>query len=147
MHTAGKLIRILRSISRMLLGLVFLASGALKLISPQQASDLLSQLSSLDQTLSRTLIIIGSLIEFVLGAALIIGNGALRMASLASTIALLVFTFVGLWALQNPMPCGCFGDIVEFQTDEYFIARNIVLLLLSLFVLNGTTNSVRNQTD
>ena len=128
-------------LSRLLLGFVFVASGILKLISPEQASNLLSQMSSFDVAISKVLILLGSVIELLLGVAFMVGGRYLRLASVVSSTALLAFTFVGLWALQNPIPCGCFGDIFEFKTDEYLVARNIALLLASMLVLHNSNET------
>ncbi len=119
----------------------------LKLISPQRAAELLSQLSSLDGQTSKVLILVGSSLELIVGILLIIRTTYFAIAAFVSSVTLLLFTFVGLWALQNPRPCGCFGDVLEFRTDEYFIARNIILLFVSMFVFRDATKSIENATE
>ena len=146
MSSSNNLVDSIFLLFRLLLGFVFVASGILKLISPQQASELLSDLTTLNGWISRVVILVGSVIELLLGLLLMVGGKYLRIASLASSVALLAFTFVGLWALQNPRPCGCFGDMFEFKTDEYFVARNLFFLLLSMLILRYSIKHSRTQT-
>ena len=120
--------------SRLLLGCVFISSGVLKLISPQQATDLLSELSSLEGIISKVVILLGSVVECLIGVMLIASRKHIRLAALISSTVLLLFTFVGVWALQNPRSCGCFGEVLDMKTDEYLVLRNIILLLISMFV-------------
>jgi uncharacterized membrane protein YphA (DoxX/SURF4 family) len=139
------MIRRLHMISRVILGLVFVLSGALKIVSPQQAADLLNQISSVKGEAGKGIVIFGSVVELIVGAILLVNRKYSGAAAFGTSILLLVFTFVGLWALENPVPCGCFGDVVDFRTDEYFIARNLGFLLLSIFVFRYSNNISHNQ--
>lgn len=121
--------------ARILLGTVFLLSGILKLISSSQATELLSQVSSLDPAICRVLIVALCFLEIVMAVILFVGRKYLQPVAIVSSLTLLLFTFVGIVAVQASRPCGCFGDLVDFKTDAYFIVRNIILLLISMFVL------------
>jgi uncharacterized membrane protein YphA (DoxX/SURF4 family) len=129
-------------VCRALLGMVFISSGALKIISPQNATELLSQVSLLGASSSRIVVLLGSILELLLGGTLLVAGKYLRHAAVISSSALLIFIFVGIQTLDNPRPCGCFGDMLDSMTDEYFILRNIVLLLISMFILRYSTGPI-----
>lgn len=120
--------------ARILLGIVFVSSGALKLISPNEAAELLADISLLSLHISRILIGLVSVLEFVLGAMFFL-RWQQHLAALISTIILLCFTMIGMGELQDPKACGCFGDVLDSRTDELFMARNMALLFVSMFLL------------
>jgi len=137
-----QLIAKLHLASRIALGAVFLSSGILKMISSDRATEFLSQVSSLDMSISRVLIVALCFFELLIGAMLLVGRKYLPLGSFLSSVVLLVFTFVGVSAFESPRSCGCFGDILDLKTDEYFVMRNIVLLLISMFILKFSTGAV-----
>ncbi|MBI3587013.1 MAG: DoxX family protein [Ignavibacteriales bacterium] len=125
---------------RILLGAVFILSGFFKILSPQSASQVVIALLSTSVTTSSVLVIILSIIEMVLGFALLVGK-KLQLVSAVSSLFLLGFIFIGLFLIANPVPCGCFGNLIESKTDEWFLARNTIFLLMSLSVMCHSTNS------
>jgi uncharacterized membrane protein YphA (DoxX/SURF4 family) len=128
-------------ILRILLGSVFVFGGIAKLFSPHQAADLLSWMLSLNTQTSKVLVVLASTGEIVIGVAMMIGREYLLVAAILSSAILLIFIIVGLVALQSPRPCGCFGEVLESKTDEYFILRNIVLFLISMSILRYSLES------
>ena len=112
---------------RTAVGLVFLASGVLKLLSPDAATALLDHLFSLGLPISHTLTLLLSLTECAAGGLLMAGKYVPAVA-FASCMFLLGSTVVGMTQLSDPLPCGCFGSATESRTDEYFLIRNMVLL-------------------
>jgi uncharacterized membrane protein YphA (DoxX/SURF4 family) len=125
----------LHHISRSLLGLIFLASGVLKIIAPVPAAELLSTFLHFPLDISKIVIIAFCLFEIVIGSMLLLGGKRLRLISFLASAILLLFTLLGVVMLNDPVSCGCFGDVFDFKTDGYFLARNVVLLIISLFVL------------
>ncbi len=133
--------------ARLVLGAVFVLSGVLKLIWPHQAADLLSELSFLDPRICKILVIALSLLEMMIGVMLFVGKQYVQISALASSILLLFFTFMGVATIQNPRSCGCFGEVLDMKTDEYFVLRNIVLLLISMFVLRYSKTPNTTQVE
>lgn len=127
------------TIARMLLGGVFLLSGVLKLVSPTQASEFLSQITLFDLSVSRVLVILFCCLEIAIAALLFIGNRFLVFAALTSSSLLLLFTFAGFASSDGNTSCGCFGEIIDSKVDEHFILRNFILFGLSMFILKGST--------
>lgn len=123
------------TIARMLLGGVFLLSGVLKLLSPAQASEFLSQVTSFDLSLSKLLVILFCCLEIGIAVLLFIGKRFLVVAALVSSSLLLLFTFAGFLSTDNNISCGCFGEVLDAKIDEYFLFRNFLLLGLSMFIL------------
>lgn len=126
--------------ARILLGLVFILSGFLKILSPQSASQVVIALLATSITMSSVLIIFVSIIEMALGFGLLIGKN-LKLFSAVSSLFLLGFIFIGLFLIANPVPCGCFGDLIETKTDEWFLVRNTIFLLMSLYIMRHSFNS------
>ena len=133
----------LHLVSRFVLGAVFVLSGILKLFSPHQAAELLSEISSLDPEMCKYLVVALSLFEIMLGTMLLVGKRYLQLTALISAVMLLFFTFLGVATIQDPRSCGCFGDLVEFKTDEYLVLRNVVLFLVSLWVLRYSRGPIQ----
>jgi uncharacterized membrane protein YphA (DoxX/SURF4 family) len=125
----------LHHISRWLLGLTFTTSGVLKIIAPRPASELLSTLIRIPMDIAEPVIIAFCLVEVAIGIMLFLGGQRLRYVCYVTSCLLLSFTLLGVMMLNDPVSCGCFGDVFDFKTDGYFLARNVVLLIISLFVL------------
>ena len=144
---SNQLIHRTHLVCRVLLGLVFVSSGVLKIISPQHATELLSQVSSLDESYSRTIILLGSILELLLGGILLVAGKYFKLAAVISSSVLLIFTFVGIWTLEDPKPCGCFGDFLDSKTDAYFILRNLILFFLSMIILRYSNEHIAEQQE
>jgi uncharacterized membrane protein YphA (DoxX/SURF4 family) len=130
---------IVRTICRILVGLVFVYSGFVKGIDPigsaykfhdYFAAFNMNYLQFLDMPLSIFL----SSAEFLIGVAMILGI-RLKIASWALLIFMSFFTILTLiLALFNPVSdCGCFGDALTLSNWQTFY-KNIILMVLTLVI-------------
>ena len=127
----------LRRFCAILIGLVFLASGLLKLLDPVGTGLIVSEyfkffhLGFLQGT-AKALGMVLSLVEAITGAALI--SGVFRKTTAVITSILIVFftvVTVILWLANPDMDCGCFGEAVHL-THGQTLLKNLVLLALAL---------------
>ena len=127
----------LRRFCAILIGLVFLASGLLKLLDPVGTGLIVSEyfkffhLGFLQGT-AKALGMVLSLVESITGAALI--SGVFRKTTAVITSILIVFftaVTVILWLANPDMDCGCFGEAVHL-THGQTLLKNLVLLALAL---------------
>ena len=126
----------IRRFCAILIGLVFLASGLLKLLDPVGTGLIVSEyfkffhLGFLQGT-AKALGMVLSLVEATTGAALI--SGVFRKTTAVVTSVLVVFfTIVTLilWIAKPEMDCGCFGEAIHL-THGQTLLKNVVLLALS----------------
>lgn len=122
--------------TRRLLGLLFIISAILKLISPQESSSLFDHFLPSEPFWAVALTIIVSCCELFLGLALAASLGTVNAAVL-SCLFFLLSTMVGVALINNPIDCRCFGTLVESKTDEFFLLRNFSLLGISFYVLKN----------
>lgn len=126
-------IKTVAELSRLLLGVVFIFSGAVKAVDPMggaiKIDDYLSAFG-LDflQVFSVPLAMNLSAVEFMLGVCMLLGVYR-RYASFLTLLFMLFMTPLTLYlALFNPVSdCGCFGDALVLTNWETFY-KNIVLL-------------------
>ena len=126
----------LRRLCAILIGLVFLASGLLKLLDPVGTGLIVSEyfkffhLGFLQGT-AKALGMILSLVEATTGAALI--SGVFRKTTAVITSVLVIFfTIVTLilWIANPEMDCGCFGEAIHLSHGQTLL-KNVVLLALA----------------
>ena len=126
----------LRRLCAILIGLVFLASGLLKLLDPVGTGLIVSEyfkffhLGFLQGT-AKALGMVLSLVEAITGAALI--SGVFRKTTAVITSILVVFFTVItliLWIANPEMDCGCFGEAIHLSHGQTLL-KNIVLLALA----------------
>ena len=126
----------IRRFCAVLIGLVFLASGLLKLLDPVGTGLIVSEyfkffhLGFLQGT-AKALGMVLSLVEATTGAALI--SGVFRKTTAVVTSVLVVFfTLVTLilWIAKPDMDCGCFGEAIHLSHGQTLL-KNLVLLTLS----------------
>jgi uncharacterized membrane protein YphA (DoxX/SURF4 family) len=129
--------------SRVVLGTVFIASGILKLTSPDKAVEFIESVLSMDLEASWIVIVLTSIFEIALGAAFLLLTERVRLAALISGSMMLVFTSIGVVEIGSAKSCGCFGDLFDSKTDEFFLARNLVLLIISMFLVRYHPHSSR----
>ena len=127
----------IRRFCAILIGLVFLASGLLKLLDPVGTGLIVSEyfkffhLGFLQGT-AKGFGMFLSLLESITGAALI--SGVYRRLTAAVTSLLIVFftiVTVILWIANPDMDCGCFGEAIHLTHWETLL-KNLVLLALAL---------------
>jgi len=126
--------KLLGHLSRLLVGGMFLYSGFVKGVDPLGSAYKFTDyfiafgMDSL-QALSLPLAFLLALLEFVLGAALVLQLGT-RQAAACTLLFLSFFTpFTLVLAFTNPVSdCGCFGDALVLTNWQTFW-KNLVLLL------------------
>lgn len=127
----------LRRLCAFLIGLVFLASGLLKLLDPVGTGLIISEYLKFFhigflQGASKALGMGLSLLEAATGAALV--TGVFRKTTAIITSVLVLFftavTFI-LWLANPEMDCGCFGEAIHL-THAQTLLKNLVLLALAL---------------
>lgn len=128
----------IKIIARIVLGGVFVISGISKAVSPESTSILLDRLVPIEIVSNWALTLTFSFIEIILGC-LFLGGRSLLAASFFSSLFFLSATSVGVMFLEDPIQCGCFGDLIDLKTDEFFLLRNLGFLFTSLFLLRSST--------
>ncbi len=138
----SKLLHILGSICRTLLGLTFIFSGFVKAIDPlgttYKIEDYLKAFGGVfvDMLpLAMTAAVVMIVFEFALGVCLLC-NVRTNITSWLALLFMLVMTPLTLYiALENPVTdCGCFGDAIKLSNWATFW-KNIVLLALVVALL------------
>lgn len=126
-------------ICRLIVGLVFVFSGFVKLISPVGTSLIIREyLMAFNQTFmlpaAMALGIALSMTEFLTGVALLL-RLRLRIAAWVALILVALFTPLTLYlALFNPIEdCGCFGELVHLDNWQTFF-KNLILLPCVLII-------------
>ena len=127
----------LRRFCAILIGLVFLASGLLKLLDPVGTGLIVGEYFKFFhlgflQGASKGFGMFLSLLEAVTGAALVSGVYR-RLTAAVAAILVLVFTVITfiLWIANPEMDCGCFGEAVHL-THGQTLLKNLVLLVLAV---------------
>ena len=133
----------LKTISRLILGVVFTFSGFVKAVDPVGSeikfTDYFNALGLESwSSIALVLAVILSGAEFIVGFALLL-NIKPRLSAIGALIFMTIFTPLTLWvALANPVSdCGCFGDALVITNWETFW-KNIVLLVLAIILLIKT---------
>lgn len=137
--------KLLRIISRIITGFVFIFSGFVKAIDPLGSAYKFSdyfQAFHLDflKFLSLPLAILLFTAEFITGVSVLTG---FRQKTGITAILILILFFTPLTfilALTNPVSdCGCFGDAIHLTNWQTF-GKNMFLLVLILFLFSGRTS-------
>ena len=127
----------IRRFCAILIGLVFLASGLLKLLDPVGTGLIVSEYlkffrMNFLQGAAKGLGMVLSIVEAGTGAALVCG--VFRKATAIITSALILFfTIITLilWIANPVMDCGCFGEAIHLTHGETLL-KNIALIALAL---------------
>ena len=127
----------LRRFCAILIGLVFLASGLLKLMDPVGTGLIVSEYFKFFhlgflQGAAKAFGMVLSLVEAITGAALL--TGVHRKIVAAVTFVLIgFFTIITviLWIANPEMDCGCFGEAVHL-THGQTLVKNLILCALAL---------------
>lgn len=141
--------KIVRTISRIIIGLVFIFSGVVKAIDPLgfaykfhdyfQAFHL-----GFLYSLSLPLAILMCLAEFISGFSVLTGI-KFKTGLWGILMLLAVFTPLTLvLALTNPVSdCGCFGDAIHLTNWQTF-GKNIILAVLLIITFSGRNQPVKS---
>lgn len=145
------MLQMTKRIVRIGLGILFAFSGLLKILSPASAIALVNQLLAIGPQWSSVLIAMLCLLEIIIGLMLAAGKNVVLAATL-SCVFLFAAVMIGSLLLANPVPCGCFGDLLEARTDEIFLLRNLFFLGVAVFVLKSSLshesqNFLRRETN
>ncbi|HUX58080.1 MAG TPA: BT_3928 family protein [Bacteroidales bacterium] len=140
--------KILRSASRIIIGLVFIFSGIVKAIDPLgSAYKFHDYFQAFNMGflvwLSLPLAILLCTAEFIAGFSVLTG---LRLKTGIWVVMILMIIFTPLTlilALTNPVSdCGCFGDAIHLTNWQTF-GKNVILIAFSIMFLTGI-KQVRN---
>jgi uncharacterized membrane protein YphA (DoxX/SURF4 family) len=134
--------KILRFISRIIIGLVFMFSGAVKAVDPLGSAYKFSdyfQAFHLDflKPVSLFLAIVLFTAEFISGFSVLSGYRQ-KTGIWGVMILMAIFTPLTLvLAISNPVSdCGCFGDAIHLTNWQTF-GKNIVLITLAIILFTG----------
>jgi hypothetical protein len=137
--------KIIRNISNIIIGLVFIFSGFVKAVDPLGSAYKFHDyfqafnLGFLDW-LSIPLAIILCTVEFTAGFLVITGVKQKTGVWLVLLLMLIFTPLTFVLALTNPVSdCGCFGDAVHLSNWQTFW-KNIVLIILIITVFTGRKN-------
>ena len=129
----------LKLISRLITGLIFLFSGFVKAVDPKGGAIKISEyleVVGLNDTegIAVFLSIALSAVEFILGFHLVLGVKIKRVA-LPALLFMLAFTIITFFiAIFEPVSdCGCFGDAIKLTNWETLF-KNLIILPFSLLV-------------
>jgi len=129
----------LKLISRLITGLIFLFSGFVKAVDPKGGAIKISEyleVIGLHDTdgIAVFLSIALSAVEFILGFHLVLGVKIKRVA-LPALLFMLAFTIITFFiAIFEPVSdCGCFGDAIKLTNWETLF-KNLIILPFSLLV-------------
>jgi uncharacterized membrane protein YphA (DoxX/SURF4 family) len=142
--------KIIRTISRVIIGLVFIFSGVVKAIDPLGVAYKFHDYFQAFHigflySLSLPLAILMCLAEFISGFSVI--SGVKYKTGLWGVLLLLaIFTpLTLLLALTNPVSdCGCFGDAIHLTNWQTF-GKNIFLVALLIITFTGKNQLVKNN--
>jgi hypothetical protein len=134
--------KIIRSLSRIIAGLVFIFSGTVKAIDPLGSAYKFHdyfhafQLGFLDN-LSLPLAILLCTTEFIAGFSVLTGI-RFKTGLIIITILMAIFTpLTFVLALTNPVSdCGCFGDAIHLTNWQTFW-KNVILLSAVILLYGG----------
>ncbi|MFW6224452.1 MAG: BT_3928 family protein [Bacteroidota bacterium] len=134
--------KIIRNISRILLGLVFIFSGFVKGVDPLGFTyKIIDYLEAFHmewlEPAALSLAVLAIALEFVIGFALVL-NARIKLAAWGNLLFMVFFTILTFYlALTNPVTdCGCFGDAIIMTNWETFF-KNLILLALSIIVFSS----------
>ncbi|WP_158608357.1 BT_3928 family protein [Alloprevotella sp. OH1205_COT-284] len=144
------LLRLTTLFAQWILAAVFLFSGFVKALDPLgmehkfEAYCAEAGLNVMAGSLYLDVAVIAlTLVEFTLGVYLLLGMRR-RIATYGAFVFMLFMTIVTIYIyIFNPVPdCGCFGAAITLTNGET-LAKNIVLLALTIFLLTQSRRSLR----
>jgi uncharacterized membrane protein YphA (DoxX/SURF4 family) len=134
--------KILRNVSRIIIGLVFIFSGTVKAIDPLGSAykfhDYFQAFNiGFLNSLSLPLAIFLCTAEFIVGFSVLTGLRQ-KTGIWGALILMVIFTpLTFILALTNPVSdCGCFGDAIHLTNWQTF-GKNIVLITLAIVLYAG----------
>jgi len=142
--------KILNTLSRIIIGLVFMFSGIVKAIDPLGSAYKFEDYSHafhLDflQFSVLPLVIFLCTVEFIAGFSVITGY-RIRSGIIVVMILMLIFTpLTFILALTNPVSdCGCFGDAIHLTNWQTF-GKNLFLFIFAIILFRGRNNIIQQH--
>jgi len=137
--------KILRTISRIIVGLVFIFSGFVKAVDPlgfaYKFGDYFEAFN-LDFLvgIALPLALIMSSLEFIIGVVMLLGIRIRVFSWMLLVVMSYFFVLTFIIALTNPVTdCGCFGDFLILTNWETFY-KNVVLMAFTIFIFRERRN-------
>src|SRR5919107_593276 len=132
--------KILPSVIRIVVGVLFIFSGLIKANDPTGLSYKMEEffevwgLQSLNNYTLAFAVIMNAF-EIVAGVAILLG-WKMRLFSWLLLLLIIFFTFLTGYALFSGKikECGCFGDCIPLQANQSFI-KDLILLILILLIM------------
>ena len=141
------IMKIIRIISRLIVGIIFIFSGFVKAIDPLGTAYKFSDYFEAFHmeflgSLSLVLSILLSLSELIIGISLLLGL-RMKITSWFLLIFMSGFTLITLkLAISNPVTdCGCFGDAIILTNWQTF-KKNIIILVPTIFIFIQRDNYI-----
>ena len=127
-------------VGRFILSSVFLFSGLAKIGGRAEFESAVTNYRILPTNVSTIVAYALPPVEVLGAVALVLGVGT-RIVAIGVTVLLAAFTFALVLNLVRgrEMDCGCFGEVSPRQLDWTSVARNVVLVVLSVMVPVATT--------
>jgi uncharacterized membrane protein YphA (DoxX/SURF4 family) len=131
--------KILLTIARIIVGVLFIFSGLVKANDPlglsykmQEFFEVWGWMALNDYSLTFSILMIA--FEIIAGVAVLLG-WRMKLFSWLLLLLIIFFTFLTGYAVLSGKirSCGCFGDCIPLTAEQSFI-KDIVLLLLILFI-------------
>ena len=121
---------------RILVGLVFFASGLFKIIDISSFKDIVISLGLFNDSLSFLASIIIPVLELVLGLMLLLGIYT-RVTSIHINVLIILFSWVTFFVLNNKpeLLCGCFGKFFNLTFSTYHFIALLVLFIFNLILI------------
>lgn len=107
---------------RIFIGSVFIISAVTKIFSSSTAVNFIEHIISLSVTSAYWSVVVLSVMEFVIGVFLVLNRYVVATSFLSSCFFLFA-TVIGILFIDQSIPCGCFGDLVDSRTDEVFLFK------------------------
>ncbi len=134
-----KLVRYGYPVAQLLLGLTFVFSGFVKVIDPVGAFIKLDEYFiafgvDIPRAFQYVLAVGQGILEFVLGASVLLGLWKKETAWLLLLFMLLITPFTLYLAIANPVSdCGCFGDAIKLTNWQTFSKNGFLLLFAFVY--------------
>ena len=122
-------------------GLIFFASGLLKIIDISSFKDIVISLGLFNSQISFLASIIIPVLELVLGLMLLLGIYT-RIIAIHMNVLIVLFSWVTFYVLNNKpeLLCGCFGNFFNLTFSTYHFIILLVLFIFNLILIVETRN-------
>lgn len=121
--------------ARIVIAAVFVFAAVPKLVNPRLFAEAIANYHLVPDSISSIAASVMPVMEMVIAIALVIGVKE-RGAAVASALMLLVFAVAMTTTIARGinLDCGCFGAAAEAQVSWFTVARNVLLMLVSIFI-------------